>query len=191
MKNFSLKVKDKRLQRCLEDARKASYSLSAPHNAASFIGDPAEAKGKRLQRCLEDARKASYSLEAAMPQCKVYGVNECKVYGVKCKGEGNNPTPSYTTLHHPTQREAMRREAIVVIILCQDLATANRALDIIQRDLGSQLLQVEQCDTVVGAYLSTLQGFNPSECLSFYHYHLDRSLGHQAQVWITTKGGKL
>lgn len=85
----------------------------------------------------------------------------------------------------------MRREAIVVIILCQDLVTANRALDIIQRDLGSQLLQVEQCDTVVGAYLSTLQGFNPSECLSFYHYHLDRSLEHQAQVWITTKGGKL
>lgn len=115
---------------------------------------------------LENARKASYSLEAATPQCK---------------GEGNNPTPSYT---------ARGDEAIVVIILCQDLATAKRALHIIQRDLGSQLLQVEQCDTVVGAYLSTLQGFNPSECLSFYHYHLNRSLGHQAQVWITTKGGQ-
>lgn len=96
-------------------------------------------------------------------------------YSLKVKGE---------------RREEMRREAIVVIILCQDLATAKRALQIIQRDLGSQLLQVEQCDTVVGAYLSTLQGFSPSECLSFYHYHLDRSLGHQAQVWITTKGGQ-
>lgn len=131
---------------------------------------------------LEDARKASYSLEAVMPQCKVYGV--------ECTGEGNNPTPSYTTLHHTTQREATG-EVILLIILCQDLATAKRALHIIQRDLGSQLLQVEQCDTVVGAYLSTLQGFNPSECLSFYHYHLDRSLGHQAQVWLATKGGKL
>ena len=131
---------------------------------------------------LEDARKASYSLEAAMPQCKVYGV--------ECKGEENNHTPSYTTLHHTTQREATG-EVILLIILCQDLATAKRALHIIQRDLGSQLLQVEQCDTVVGAYLSTLQGFSPSECLSFYHYHLNRSLGHQAQVWITTKGGKL
>lgn len=40
---------------------------------------------------LQDARKASYSLEAATPQCK---------------GEENNPTPSYTTLHHTTQREA-------------------------------------------------------------------------------------
>ena len=133
---------------------------------------------------------AKFSLEAAMPQCKVYGVNECKVYGVECKGQGNNPIPSYTTLHHPTQREATG-EVILLIILCQDLATAKRALQIIQRDLGSQLLQVEQCDTVVGAYLSTLQGFNPSECLSFYHYHLNRNLGHQAQVWITTKGGEL
>ncbi|MBR2451308.1 MAG: hypothetical protein IKB40_07445 [Paludibacteraceae bacterium] len=164
MKNFSLKVTGKRR----------------------------EAKDKRLQRCLENTRKASYSLEAAMPQCKVYGV--------RCKGEENNPTPhyttlhhtipSYTTLHHTTQREATG-EVILLIILCHDLAIAKRALHIIQRDLGSQLLQVEQCDTVVGAYLSTLQGFNPSECLSFYHYHLDRSLGHQAQVWITTKGGKL
>ena len=119
---------------------------------------------------------AKFSLEAAMPQCK---------------GEGNNPTPSYTTLHHTTQREASGEEVIVVIILCQDLATAERALHIIQRDLGSQLLQVEQCDTVVGAYLNTLRGFSPSECLSFYHYHLNRSLGQQAQVWITTKGGKL
>ena len=116
---------------------------------------------------LENTRKASYSLEAAMPQCKVYGV--------RCKGEENNPT---------------QREALLLIILCQDLATVKRALHIIQRDLGSQLLQVEQCDTVVGAYLSTLQGFNPSECLSFYHYHLHRSLGHQAQIWITTKGGQ-
>ena len=147
----------------LENARKASYSL-------------------------EDARKASYSLEAAMPQCKVYGV--------RCKGEENNPTQSYSArsattppLLHSTQREATGEE-IVLIILCQDLATAKRALHIIQRDLGSQLLQVEQCDTVVGAYLSTLQGFNPSECLSFYHYHLHRSLGHQAQIWITTKGGQ-
>lgn len=115
---------------------------------------------------------------------------QCKVYGVECKGERNNPIPSYTTLHHTTQHEATSEE-IVLIILCQDLATAKRALHIIQRDLGSQLLQVEQCDTVVGAYLSTLRGFNPSECLSFYHYHLYRSLGHQAQIWITTKGGKL
>jgi hypothetical protein len=88
-------------------------------------------------------------------------------------------------------REATGEEVIVLIILCQELATAKRALHIIQRDLGSQLLQVEQCDTVVGAYLNTLRGFSPSECLSFYHYHLNRSLGQQAQVWITTKGGKL
>ena len=104
-------------------------------------------------------------------ECKVYGVNECKVYGVECKGE-----------------------VIVVIILCQDLATAKRALDIIQRDLGSQLLQVEQCNTVVGAYLSTLRGFNPSECLSFYHYHLDRSLQSKATIYLSThhtKGGQL
>lgn len=143
----------------LENARKASY-------------------------CLEDGSKAAYSLEAAMPQCKVYGV--------RCKGEENNPTQSYSarSATTPPLLHSTQREALLLIILCQDLATAKRALHIIQRDLGSQLLQVEQCDTVVGAYLSTLQGFNPSECLSFYHYHLHRSLGHQAQIWITTKGGQ-
>ena len=109
---------------------------------------------------LEDARKASYSLEDGSKAA----------YSLEVRGE--------------------EREALLLIILCQDIATAKRALHIIQRDLGSQLLQVEQCDTVVGAYLSTLQGFNPSECLSFYHYHLHRSLGHQAQIWITTKGGQ-
>ena len=30
----------------LEDARVASYSLRAPHNATSVIGDPAEVRGK-------------------------------------------------------------------------------------------------------------------------------------------------
>ena len=157
---------------CLEDARKVSYCLEDGSKAAYSLED-----ARKASYCLEDGSKAAYSLEAAMPQCKVYGV--------RCKGEENNPTQPYTTLNHPTQREAL-----LLIILCQDLATAKRALHIIQRDLGSQLLQVEQCDTVVGAYLSTLQGFNPSECLSFYHYHLHRSLGHQAQIWITTKGGQ-
>ena len=42
-----------------------------------------------LSNSLEDAA-SGYSLEAAMPQCKVYGV--------KCKGEGNNPTPSADAL---------------------------------------------------------------------------------------------
>lgn len=113
-----------------------------------------ECKGKRLQRCLEDARTASYSLEV--------------------KGE---------------RREA-KGKVIVVIILCQDLATAKQALDIIQRDLGSQLLQVEQCDTIVGAYLTTLRSFNPSECLSFYHYHLDRSLQGRAAIYLTTQSSE-
>jgi hypothetical protein len=113
-----------------------------------------EAKGKRLQRCLEDARTASYSLEV--------------------KGE---------------RREA-KGKVIVVIILCQDLATAKQALDIIQRDLGSQLLQVEQCDTIVGAYLTILRSFNPSECLSFYHYHLDRSLQGRAAIYLTTQSSE-
>ena len=32
----------------LEDARVASYSLRAPHNATSVIGDPAEVRGKNI-----------------------------------------------------------------------------------------------------------------------------------------------
>jgi hypothetical protein len=132
-KVYGVECKGKRLQRCLEDARTASYSLSAPHNATSVIGDPAEVKGER--------------------------------------------------------REA-KGKVIVVIILCQNLATAKQALDIIQRDLGSQLLQVEQCDTIVGAYLTILRSFNPSECLSFYHYHLDRSLQGRAAIYLTTQSSE-
>ena len=32
----------------LEDARVASYSLRAPHNATSVIGDPAEVRGENI-----------------------------------------------------------------------------------------------------------------------------------------------
>ena len=32
----------------LEDARVASYSLRAPHNATSILGNPAEVRGKNI-----------------------------------------------------------------------------------------------------------------------------------------------
>ena len=43
---FGVKCKDGQQSCSLEDARYTRYSLRAPHNATSVIGDPAEFKGK-------------------------------------------------------------------------------------------------------------------------------------------------
>lgn len=78
---------------------------------------------------------------------------------------------------------------ILVCIFCADPNTQQRAIHLLHRDMGSQLLHIMQERNVVYAVLHTLDTFSPSECLSFYHYHLQRSLGTKAQVWLSTKGG--
>lgn len=129
-------------------------------------------------KCLQDARKASYSLEAAMPQCKVYGVNECKVYGVECKGE---------EIELPSS-------VIKILVFSNQPTLLEKAERIFHRDMDSQLIHCFRAHGVVVAYLRPLNLFNPSECLSFYHYHLDRSLQSKATIYLSThhtKGGQL
>ena len=46
---FGVECKDRQQSCSLEDARYTRYSLRAPHNATSVIGDPAEFKGKDTQ----------------------------------------------------------------------------------------------------------------------------------------------
>ena len=43
----------------LEDARVASYSLRAPHNATSVIGDPAEVEARIFARPLAKAKQVA------------------------------------------------------------------------------------------------------------------------------------
>lgn len=78
---------------------------------------------------------------------------------------------------------------VQVLILCSDQLTLQRAMHIIKRDLRSHLINLQHNDTTVCAQLRTLDLFSASECISFYHYHLQRSLGAKAQVWLSTKGG--
>lgn len=81
------------------------------------------------------------------------------------------------------------KAAVLVLILCDDLPTVQRAVHIIKRDLSSHLIHLQHNESAVCAQLRTLDLFSPSEALSFYHYHLQNTLGNQAQVWLSTKGG--
>ena len=116
----------------------------------------------------------------------------------------NTPTPAHglkkvTIKSHHNHIEASFLEqsqscqstdtGILVCIFCADPITQQRAMHLLHRDIGSHLLHIMQERNVVYAVLRTLDTFSPSECLSFYHYHLQRSLGTKAQVWLSTKGG--
>jgi hypothetical protein len=81
------------------------------------------------------------------------------------------------------------KAAVLVLILCDDLPTVQRAVHIIKRDLSSHLIRLQHNESAVCAQLRTLDLFSPSEALSFYHYHLQNAIGNQAQVWLSTKGG--
>ena len=78
---------------------------------------------------------------------------------------------------------------ILVCIFCADPITQQQAIHLLHRDMHSHLLRIMQERNAVCAQLRTHDTFSPSECLSFYHYHLQRSLGTKAQVWLSTKGG--
>ena len=82
-----------------------------------------------------------------------------------------------------------KKATVLVLILCDDLPTVQRAVHIIKRDLSSHLIHLQHNESAVCAQLRTLDLFSPSEALSFYHYHLQNALGKQAQVWLSTKGG--
>lgn len=116
----------------------------------------------------------------------------------------NTPTPAHglkkvTIKSHLNHIEASFLEqsqscqstdtGILVCIFCADPITQQQALHLLHRDMHSHLLHIMQERNAVCAQLRTLDSFSPSECLSFYHYHLQRSLGTKAQVWLSTKGG--
>lgn len=75
---------------------------------------------------------------------------------------------------------------VEMLILCNNAHVAEHAAKVLQRDLGSQLIHLRQDTQVVGAKLRPLSGFLPSECLYYYHYHMQRALGSDAQVWLAT-----
>ena len=83
---------------------------------------------------------------------------------------------------------------IKILVFSNQPTLLEKAERIFHRDMSSQLLHCFRAYGVVVAYLSPLNLFNPSECLSFYHYHLDRSLQSKATIYLsthTTKGGQL
>lgn len=108
---------------------------------------------------------------------KVAAVPQCKAYGVACKREQIVP--------HST--------VIKILVFSHQPTMLEKAERIFHRDMASQLIHCYRAHGVLIAYLRPLNLFNPSECLSFYHYHLDRSLQAQACIYLsthTTKGGQ-
>lgn len=83
------------------------------------------------------------------------------------------------------------QEVVQILIRCSCQQVVHRAIKIIQRDLGTHLIDLQCSSSVVCAKLRCLELFCPSESLYFYHYHLQTTLGHRAQVWLSTQGGKL
>ena len=109
---------------------------------------------------------------------EVAALPQCKVYDVECKGEEINPQSTI----------------IQILVFSNQPTLLEKAERIFHRDMSSQLIHCFRAHGVVVAYLSPLNLFNPSECLSFYHYHLDRSLQGRAAIYLTTqssKGGQL
>jgi hypothetical protein len=100
-----------------------------------------------------------------------------------------NHTPARTGELSNQYHNQEAQNYILICIFCEDNHTQQRAIHLLHRDMGSQLLHIMQERNAVCAQLRTLDTFSPSECLSFYHYHLQRSLGTKAQVWLSTKGG--
>lgn len=100
-----------------------------------------------------------------------------------------NHTPARTGELSNKYHNQGAQNYILICIFCEDNHTQKRAINLLKRDMGSHLLHLMQERNAVCAQLRTLETFSPSECLSLYHYHLQRSLGTNAQVWLSTKGG--
>lgn len=100
-----------------------------------------------------------------------------------------NHTPARTGELSNKYHNQETKNYILICIFCEDNHTQEQAINLLHRDMHSHLLHIMQERNVVYAVLRTLDTFSPSECLSFYHYHLQRSLGTNAQVWLSTKGG--
>ena len=67
----------------------------------------------------------------------------------------------------------------------------DKAEHLIHRDLQSHLVTYHKAQHMLMAAFYTLDCFSPSECLGFYHYHLQRTLGTKALVWLATEGGRV
>ena len=100
-----------------------------------------------------------------------------------------NHTPARTGELSNQYHNQEAKNYILICIFCADPITQQRAIHLLQRDMYSHLVHIMQERNAVCAQLRTLDTFSPSECMSFYHYHLQRSLGTKAQVWLSTKGG--
>ena len=79
---------------------------------------------------------------------------------------------------------------IKILVFSNQPTLLEKAERIFHRDMSSQLIHCFRAHGVVVAYLRPLNLFNPSECLSFYHYHLDRSLQGRAAIYLTTQSWK-
>ena len=75
---------------------------------------------------------------------------------------------------------------IKFLVFSNNPTLLEKAERIFHQDMESQLIHCYRAHGVVIAHLLPLNLFTPSECLSFYHYHLHRSLQGKVRIFITT-----
>ena len=109
---------------------------------------------------------------------------------LKAKGKVAAMPQGKTTL-----QERRSCEVVKVLIFSVNEQLLEKVEEIIYRDFGSHLRMCNRAQNMLCAQIYGLELFNASESMAFYHYHLQRTVGNCANVWMATqrvyqKGGK-
>ena len=74
-----------------------------------------------------------------------------------------------------------------VLIFSVNEQLLEKVEEIIYRDFYSHLRMCNRAQNMLCAQIYGLELFNASESMAFYHYHLQRTVGNRANVWVATQ----
>ena len=94
-----------------------------------------------------------------------------------------------------TPQERRSRDVVKVLIFSVNEQLLEKVEEIIYRDFCTHLRMCNRAQNMLCAQIYGLELFNASESMAFYHYHLQRTVGNRANVWVATqriyqKGGQ-
>ena len=92
-------------------------------------------------------------------------------------------------------QERCSRDVVKVLIFSVNEQLLEKVEEIIYRDFYTHLRMCNRAQNMLCAQIYGLELFNASESMAFYHYHLQRTVGNRANVWVATqriyqKGGQ-
>lgn len=116
---------------------------------------------------------------------------------VKAKGERQEVRGEGVVMPHRKMIPQERRscDLVKVLIFSVNEQLLEKVEEIIYRDFYSHLRMCNRAQNMLCAQIYGLELFNASESMAFYHYHLQRTVGNRANVWVATqriyqKGGQ-